>query len=285
MAIEEVGDQTETETLIAAVRSRARDLLASGQAHAVLGWSATGKVRRPQPALFAEEELEHLVLEVQAGVNLAVYLTRPEVRRRFPVAVVARPGDMRSMIVLIQEGQLREEEVKVIPLDVEAPQLLPGDRLTELLPWLREHYPARDFSDDLLEPVREVEALPLPERWEYWKEEFARCLRCYACREACPLCYCERCIADEGHPQWLEPSAHQRGNLAWNIIRADHLAGRCTLCGACESACPVDIPLMTLNRGLALRVWEEFGYAAGLDPDATPLLSTWHADDSNELFR
>lgn len=285
MTIEEVGDQTETDTLTSAVRDRARDLFESDSVRVVLGWRATGNTGRPQPGIFAKEQLSDLVVEAEAGVNLAVYLNRPEVRRRFPVALVARPGDVRSMVVLIQEGQLREEDVKVIALDAEAPLLLPGDRLTELLPWLREHYPTRDFSDDLLAPVREVEGLSLPTRWQYWKEQFARCLRCYACREACPLCYCERCIVEQGHPQWLEPSAHQRGNLAWNIIRAHHLAGRCTLCGACESACPVDIPLMTLNRMLARHVWEEFGYAAGLDPDAPSLLSTWQADDSNELFR
>ncbi len=275
---------TETDTLTSAVRDRARDLLESDSVRAVLAWRAT-RTSRPQPGIFTKGQLSDLVVETEAGVNLAVYLNRPEVRRRFPVALVARPGDLRSMVVLIQEGQLREEDVRVIALDAQAPQLLPGDRLTDLLPWLREHYPTRDFSDDLLEPVREVEGLCLPARWQYWKEQFARCLRCYACREACPLCYCERCIVEQGHPQWLEPSAHQRGNLAWNIIRAHHLAGRCTLCGACESACPVDIPLMALNRGLALLVWEEFSHAAGLDPDAPSLLSTWQADDSNELFR
>jgi ferredoxin len=187
--------------------------------------------------------------------------------------------------VLVQEGQLRAEDVRVIAMDPTTAQLLPGHSVGDLLPWIREHYPAGDFSSDLLDCVREMDSLSLPERWGYWKEQFSRCIRCYACREACPLCYCERCIVDQGQPQWLEPSAHQRGNLNWNLIRAYHLAGRCTLCGACESACPVNIPLMTLNRMLARHVWEEFGYSAGLDPEASPLLSSWARDDSSELFR
>jgi Fe-S oxidoreductase len=89
---------------------------------------------------------------------------------------------------------------------------------------------------------------------------------------------------DLAQPAWLEPSAHPRGSLNWNTIRAYHLAGRCTLCGACESACPVDIPLMVLNRMLAQHVYKEFGFAPGLDPAAPALLATWRREDPNELF-
>lgn len=85
--------------------------------------------------------------------------------------------------------------------------------------------------------------------------------------------------------QWAEPGPHARGNLAWHLIRALHLAGRCTLCGACEEACPADIPLGRLNRMPARCVWEEFGYAAGLDPEAPAPLSTGSPEDSDRLFR
>jgi len=278
---------TRTEkTLAEAVRDRARSPLASGAVNAVIAWRQGPLPGRAQPALFQRpEELAHLLVSGGTEVNLAVFLNRPEVRRRFPVALVARPADVRSVVVLIQEGQLKAEDVRPMAIDFESGELLPGDSVTDLLPWLKTHYPARDLTEKSLEPTAEIEGLPLPERWQYWKDQFSQCIRCYACREACPLCYCERCIVELNQPQWLEPSAHGRGNLNWNLIRAFHLAGRCTLCGACEDTCPVDIPLMTLNRMLARHVWEEFGHAAGLDPDAPPLLSTWRPEDSNELFR
>ena len=86
------------------------------------------------------------------------------------------------------------------------------------------------------------------QRWSFWEEELSRCVRCHACREVCPLCFCERCVADKTQPQWIESSPHGRGNLAWHLTRAMHLAGRCVGCGECTRACPAGIPLGLLNR-------------------------------------
>ena len=91
------------------------------------------------------------------------------------------------------------------------------------------------------------------ERMEYWKNEFARCVKCYACRAACPLCYCERCIVDKNRPTVIDTSATLKGNFAWHIVRAFHLAGRCIGCEQCVRVCPAGIDLRLLNslpRGL-----------------------------------
>ena len=267
------------------LKERAEALLAGGAVKAVLGWRSVPGANRLQPALFTQPaDLDDLLLEAEPGLNLATYLRRAAVRRLFPVAILTRPGDLRSIVVLIQEGQLKAEDVRPLVFDSDSSAVVPGDSLAELLPWLRAHYPARDLSDAQMEAVVAAERLTPAQRWEFWVEQFSRCLRCYACREACPLCYCERCIVDLAQPAWLEPSAHPRGSLNWNLIRAYHLAGRCTLCGACESACPVDIPLMVLNRMLAQHIDKEFGFAPGLDPAAPALLATWRREDPDELF-
>ena len=91
-------------------------------------------------------------------------------------------------------------------------------------------------------------------------------MRCYACRQVCPLCFCERCVADKSRPQWIETAPHPRGNLAWHLTRALHLAGRCVGCGECERACPAGIPLALLNRKVPQVVEERFGYRASDDP-------------------
>jgi len=270
----------------AELAERAKALLAGGAVKAVLSWRRDLTASRLQPALFEDvTELGDLFIETEPGLNLAVYLRRAAVRGLFPVSIVTRPGDLRSIVVLVQEGQLKAEDVRPLLFDSDSSTILPGDTLAELLPWLRAHYPARDFEDGQMEAVTALEKLTPAERWAYWKDELSRCIRCYACREACPLCYCERCIVDLTQPPWLEPSAHPRGSLTWNLIRAYHLAGRCTLCGACQSACPVDIPLMVLNRMLAHHVLKEFDFAPGLDPAGPALLATWRREDPNELFR
>ncbi len=122
------------------------------------------------------------------------------------------------------------------------------------------------------------------ERWEYWKEHFDRCIRCYACREACPLCYCKECMADLLNPQWIRRSVNLSENTAWNIMRAYHLAGRCVGCGECESVCPVNIPLMELNKEIEKDVKNLFEYTAGMDSEEKPLFGTFRPDDPEEFI-
>ncbi len=122
------------------------------------------------------------------------------------------------------------------------------------------------------------------ERMAWWAEEFDRCVKCYACRQVCPLCYCERCIADKNRPVAISTSASPEGNFAWHITRAFHLAGRCVGCGECTRACPAGIPLSLLNMTLALAAEKHFGYRAGMDPKAEPLIGTYALTDQGGLY-
>jgi ferredoxin len=128
-------------------------------------------------------------------------------------------------------------------------------------------------------------AMTPEERAAFWSAEFAKCTRCYACRAACPGCYCTRCIVEKNVPQWISTAAAEHGNFAWNIIRAFHLAGRCTECGACEAACPQGIRLMLLNAVLARGVEAAFGERPGYDPAAKPLVGSWKPEDTEEFIR
>ena len=104
------------------------------------------------------------------------------------------------------------------------------------------------------------------ERWAFWKEQFSRCIRCMACRQVCPFCYCEQCLCDKNRPQAVESSPRPAGNMAWHIVRAMHLAGRCAGCAECERSCPMDIPLNLLNRKMAQELKELYGHEAGWKP-------------------
>ena len=130
--------------------------------------------------------------------------------------------------------------------------------------------------------VAPIEEMPVDERWAYWQKKLKSCIRCYACRQACPLCYCKRCIVEKSEPQWVETSAHERGNLAWNVARAFHLTGRCVGCGECERVCPMDIPLNTLNQKMAKLVDEWFEFRSGTAPDEEAPFTTFKLDDSEE---
>lgn len=140
--------------------------------------------------------------------------------------------------------------------------------------------PDKDKNDR----VREIEELEPADRRAYFDKLFEPCIRCYACRNACPLCYCTTCFVDESKPQWLGKSIDPNDTLAFHFLRAYHCAGRCTDCGACESACPVGIPLRVLTRKLEKDIQEAYGYQAGLDPKVSPPLNVYRPDDPEEFL-
>ena len=133
--------------------------------------------------------------------------------------------------------------------------------------------------------IKELEAMPPAQRWEFWKKQFERCIRCYACRQVCPACYCKRCFVEETEPRWVSPLPKWQDNLIFQVTRMMHVAGRCTDCGACERACPAGIPLHSLSKKMAEIVDGLFEYKSGTDKDALPLMAAYESKEAEDLIR
>jgi len=133
--------------------------------------------------------------------------------------------------------------------------------------------------------IEQLKGITPQQRWDFWKDEFSRCIRCYACRNVCPACFCQRCFVEETEPQWLMPVPRWQDNLMFQVIRNIHVAGRCTDCGECERVCPVNIPLRSLTKEMYDIVSELFHFKAGMDKDAAPLMTHYEQEEAEDCIR
>ena len=113
--------------------------------------------------------------------------------------------------------------------------------------------------------VEALEAMTPEERFSFWRGELSRCIRCNACRNVCPACSCVKCIFDNpASGVQNKAAADDFEENQFHIIRAFHVAGRCTDCGECSRVCPQGIPLHLLNRKFIKDINALYGtYQAG----------------------
>ena len=133
--------------------------------------------------------------------------------------------------------------------------------------------------------VEKVEEMEPEKKWVFFTRLIARCIRCYACRNACPLCYCPTCFVDESEPQWVGKSSDPTDTMTFHFLRAYHCAGRCTDCGACERVCPMGISMRQFTKKLNKDTLELFSWEAGLTLDQRPPLDVYRPDDYNDFIR
>ena len=296
----ERGRQTEFH-----LRELARRLLESGEVSRVIGY-APSQSGGPTVAAFidAPEDAELLTWNASCHGNLTTYLSgSSRMRSLARTAVVVKTCDARSLGGLLRENQLRREEVVAIGVSCDG-QWSGGQMAAKCYSCESDLTPLADWSvgpDGVLEgshPTEGRAVAPDPrdaeiaalasltpgERLSFWTGEFDRCIRCYACRSACPMCYCETCIADKTQPQWIPVPSDGPGNFAWNITRAMHLAGRCADCDECARACPSGIRLDLLNRTVELTIERAFGSRVQADPTAATALTTYRPDDPDRFL-
>ena len=296
---------------------RAKELLADGTVQKVVGWQKGLFDEDVTPAVFASaEELDKgFVFNKYCAANLSKYLVKitreieikksttrmnnTMAKQRDPnaqdapipqerVLVFLKPNDSYSFTELLKENRITRDDVYAI--GVPCQDTLDGGSVCancankkpvscdELIGVEAEATPVESGRMD---QVAKLEAMTADERYEFWQNEFSRCIRCNACRNVCPACTCEKCVFDNNALYTSQKVAETSFEESlFHIIRAWHVAGRCTDCGECSRVCPQGIPLHLLNRKFIKDINEIYGeYQAGSDLETRPPMLTFKEED------
>ncbi|CAJ37992.1 Coenzyme F420 hydrogenase/dehydrogenase, beta subunit C-terminal domain [Methanocella arvoryzae] len=100
------------------------------------------------------------------------------------------------------------------------------------------------------------------ERLQAIMKETSRCIRCYACIENCPICYCTECSTKK---PYLVTPGEVPPNFMFHMIRFMHVSDSCINCGQCEELCPMDIENSRLMHSIQADLEAMFGYKPGVD--------------------
>jgi len=273
------------------LRKRAKELLANKEVVTVLGYRAGRRPGTATPAFVTRpEDADLLIFDDRCGTNLAAYL--PRVKHRGKIAIVAKGCDSRSVVALLKEKQVDRGQLVILGVGCEG--VKENGRLSDSCTTCIHPNPV--ICDEMVgekvaertpapDPLADFEKLSPDQRWQALMDDVSRCIRCYACRQVCPNCYCPTCFVDANSPQWVGKTTAGSDNMMFHLMRAMHMAGRCVECGSCSRGCPMGIDLMKFNRKVAQVVKERFGAVAGLNPDEPPALAAFDPNDKQEFIR
>jgi ferredoxin len=224
---------------------------------------------------------------------MARYLVRYP--RGTKIAIAVKAADSRAVVQLIQEEKVKRENLVLLGIPVFGMKNAKTGEVIDSKTTCGMYNPVlydillgeEVHGQKIVSPydvLAKYEAMDKDARWAFWKSELDKCIRCYACRKACPMCYCDPCFIDQLKPKWADKAPESPGNIMYHLTRFQHLAGRCVDCGECSRACPVDIPLYLFHKKVAKECEEMFKQASGMSIEEKPALVNFRVEDSDKIL-
>lgn len=270
-----------------------------------IGYGETSVPGRASPIFIKDkDEAVRLLWNEFCVNNLATYLVRffvinpRDKEHKFPrVGICAKGCDGRAIVGLIKENQMPRENLYIVGISCEGMSESKNGKLEKRECCAECQYPTPSVYDELIgdkniakdkpaayKRIEEFRKKPLQKRWEYFLKEMQKCIRCYACRQACPTCYCKECFTEETQPKWHGVSVDISDVVYYQLGRLFHQAGRCVDCGSCSWVCPMGIDLRLFLQGLLKDVKDLYGYEAGLSVEEPPPLAVFKVDDVQKFI-
>ncbi len=276
------------------LRERARALMEDGTIAAFIGWEAGRFERQTTPLICLDAaDTDRLIFDEYCVNTTAKYVR--DLKQRGRIGVAVRGCDSRAINRMIEDNQFKREDVYL--LGIPCPQM--NDRKTGTVLNKCQDCAHRNpvTYDELLGEAMEetapqdryarahlVSGLDRIARQNIFNMAFERCIRCYACRDVCPCCTCRTCFVDQRNVGWLGKQDNLSENRFYGMIRAFHISDRCIECGECERACPMDLPLMAINKKLVEDMNTLFGeYESGMTTDNEDALRSFSKTDLEEF--
>jgi formate dehydrogenase subunit beta len=222
------------------------------------------------PHCFVKEKMEEVDQLVSGPARYSLEKIAAHMVARYPditIGLLARDCNQRAVKALTIWNQINPENIKTINVNCCPTNLRAHADCSYLDPELSGEYKKQVGIDNNLSPEA-VELSEDGERLSRWMYEFQKCIKCYGCRNICPVCFCSDCSLENdevvGNGR-LPPEVP-----IFHLVRAVHMAGRCIDCGLCEDACPMEIPLRMLYRKVNTLCSELFDYQAGVSEGLSP---------------
>jgi formate dehydrogenase subunit beta len=282
--------------ITAKMREIAKNLLEKGEVNYIIGWEKGRFPNQSPPAFITSvEDVGRLVWDEYCLAGTVKYLLDD----KYPtgkIGVFVRGCDARAFNRLLQDNQITRENYYLIGIPctgmkdpATGQKAKKCNECTYPNPVVFDQLIGEKVAEDpkleRFNEVKELENKSPDERYNYWAKQYDKCIRCYACRNACPACNCRECYVDQYLVGWQGKQNNRAENQVYGLTRALHIADRCIECGECERVCPMDIPLMKLNRKLIKDIHELFGsHEAAVDLEEKPALGTYKVDDPEEFM-
>ena len=184
------------------------------------------------------------------------------------IGMLARDCNRRAIHVLKIFNQLPADQIKTLDVNCCPSQLTSHADCSHLEPCKSGSHKIQQGIDNTLTPS-DIEAFDPDERLSRWLYEFQKCIKCYGCRNICPVCFCAECSLE--HDILVATGPLPPDVPIFHLVRAVHMAGRCVDCGLCETVCPMNIPLRLLYRKVNAIMADLFDYKAGISETEPPL--------------